>query len=52
MLALVASNRPVSTRAIRSTDRSSRHAKACSTLVSAYSVRQGSTTKVVIITYN
>jgi len=50
MLALVASNRPALTRATRSSDRSTRYTKACSTLVSAYSVRQGSTTKVVIYT--
>jgi len=49
MLALVASDRPASTRATRSSDRSTRYAKACSTLVSAYGVRQGSTTKVVTI---
>ncbi len=39
MLALVASNRPALTRAIRLSDRSSRYTKAYSTLVSAYSVR-------------
>jgi hypothetical protein len=47
MLVLVASNRPVLTRAIRSSDRSTRYTKAYSTLVSAYSVCQGSSTKVV-----
>ncbi len=49
MLALVASDRPPLTRAIRSSGRSTRYTKACSTLVSAYSVRQGSSTKVVIL---
>jgi len=38
MLVLVASNRPVSTRAIRSSGRSTRRAKARLTLVSAYNV--------------
>ena len=39
MLALVASDRPVLTRAIRSSDRLTRYAKVYSTLVSVYSVR-------------